>query len=137
MKKDIHPTTHPVIFVDTSCGAEFVTTSTMTSEQTREIGGIPHYVINVEVSSASHPFYTGEQRLMDTGGRVEKFKEKMAKIQEVANVRKGKKAKRAVRVKAAVDAARVSKKKKKEESAATEPIVSEAAPAPKEEAAAQ
>lgn len=81
MKKDIHPTLHPVVFVDTSDGTEFVTMSTMTSDETKKIDGVDHYVIKVEISSASHPFYTGKQKLVDTAGRVEKFKAKMAKAQ--------------------------------------------------------
>ena len=77
MKKDIHPKLNPVIFVDTSCGAEFVTNSTLKSEKTKKINGVDHYVINIEVSSASHPFYTGEKVLMDTAGRVDKFRARM------------------------------------------------------------
>lgn len=77
MKKDIHPKLNPVIFVDTSCGAEFVTKSTLKSEKIKKINGVDHYVINIEVSSASHPFYTGEKVLMDTAGRVDKFRARM------------------------------------------------------------
>lgn len=73
MKPEIHPKLNAVVFVDTSCGAEFVTTSTLQSEETRMIDGVSHYVINIEVSSASHPFYTGKQRLVDTTGMVDKF----------------------------------------------------------------
>lgn len=92
MKKDIHPKVNPVVFVDTSCGVEFVTTSTLTSEKTKKINGVDHYVVNVEISSASHPFYTGKQMLIDTAGRVDKFKARMEaakKKQEEAS--KGKK----------------------------------------------
>ncbi|HAZ28992.1 MAG TPA: 50S ribosomal protein L31 [Candidatus Magasanikbacteria bacterium] len=94
MKQDIHPQLHPVVFVDTSCNAEFVTTSTMTSEEKRDINGIPHSVIHLEISSASHPFYTGKQILVDTARRVEKFEQRMKQKTETASVRKGKKAKR-------------------------------------------
>ena len=76
MKPDIHPDYHPVVFVDTSADFEFVTRSTKTSDETREIDGVDHYVIRVEISSASHPFYTGKQRFVDTAGRVEKFQRK-------------------------------------------------------------
>lgn len=103
MKNDIHPTTHPVVFVDTSSGVEFVTTSTMTSEETRDIDGVTHYVCRTEISSASHPFYTGKQIFVDTARRVEKFQEKMAKIGDAAAKRKGKKVKRAARAKAKND----------------------------------
>lgn len=97
MKKDIHPDVHPVVFVDTSCGAEFVTTSTLKSEETRDIDGVSHYVINLEISSASHPFFTGEHRFVDTAGRVDKFKEKMERVKAASESRKGKKAKREAR----------------------------------------
>lgn len=99
MKVDTHPTTHPVVFVDTSSGAEFVTTSILTSEEKRTIDGVEHYVINIEISSASHPFYTGKQIFVDTARRVEKFQEKMAKVKDAAGKRKGKKAKKAARAK--------------------------------------
>ena len=84
MKTDIHPKLNPVVFVDTSCGAEFVTTSTLTSDKTKTIDGVKHYVINVEISSASHPFYTGKQVLVDTAGRVDKFRAR----QEIAKKHK-------------------------------------------------
>lgn len=85
MKADIHPQIHPVIFVDTSTGAEFVTTSTLTSEQKKKVNGVDHYVIKVEISSTSHPFYTGKRKLVDTAGRVDRFRaraERAKKIQE-------------------------------------------------------
>ena len=76
MKKDIHPQYHPVVFVDAAAGTEFVTKSSLTSDQTKEIDGVSHYVIRVDISSASHPFFTGEQKIVDAAGRVEKFKAK-------------------------------------------------------------
>lgn len=97
MKKDIHPQVHSVVFVDTSCGVEFVTTSTLSSDRTREINGAAHFIIPIEISSASHPFYTGKQMLIDTARRVEKFEERMKKQEKVAAKRKGKKTKHAVR----------------------------------------
>ena len=94
MKKEIHPKLHPVVFIDSSCGAEFVTTSTLTSDKKKKINGVDHYVINVEVSSKSHPFYTGEKMLVDTAGRVDKFRARMEeakKRQTAAAERKKKK----------------------------------------------
>ena len=81
MKEDIHPETHPVVFVDSSNDTEFVTTSTLTSDETKEIDGAEHYVIDIEITSASHPFFTGEKRFVDTEGRVDKFKKKMERVQ--------------------------------------------------------
>ncbi len=97
MKQTIHPKNHPVVFVDTSCGAEFITTSSMTSSETRDIAGITHYILPVEISSASHPFYTGKQILIDTSRRVEKFVSRMNNQADVASTRKGKKVKRATK----------------------------------------
>ncbi|MEN9786951.1 MAG: hypothetical protein RLZZ299_2215 [Pseudomonadota bacterium] len=76
MKEGIHPTLNPVIFVDTGANTEFVTRSTLSSKQTRDIDGVAHYVIPVDISSASHPFYTGKQRAIAAEGRVAKFNKK-------------------------------------------------------------
>lgn len=76
MKKEIHPAYHPVVFVDTGAGAEFVTRSTIKSKEVRKIGGVDHYVVRLDVSSASHPFYTGKQRFVDAAGRIDKFRTK-------------------------------------------------------------
>ncbi|MHC4794401.1 MAG: type B 50S ribosomal protein L31 [Planctomycetota bacterium] len=76
MKKDIHPKYHPVLFVDSSADYEFTSRSTLTSKEVRKIDGVDHYVIKLEISSASHPFYTGKQQLVDTAGRIEKFRRK-------------------------------------------------------------
>ena len=103
MKKDIPPKVHPVVFIDTSAGAEFITTSTLTSEKTREIDGVKHFEINIEISSASHPFFTGKQVFVDTARRVEKFQEKQAKMEAAQKTRKGKAVKKAARAKAKED----------------------------------
>lgn len=76
MKAEIHPKLNPVVFVDTGAGVEFVTRSTLTSKQTRDIDGVSHHVIFVDISSASHPFYTGKQRAVAVAGRVERFNKK-------------------------------------------------------------
>lgn len=83
MKKDIHPTLNPVIFHDVSTGKEFVTTSVLKSKETKDVNGVTYFVIRVEISSDSHPFYTKTQKLLDTGGRVNKFKEKMEKAKQL------------------------------------------------------
>ena len=74
MKKDIHPEQHPVIFRDASAEADFIAMSTVKAEEIEKIKGVDHYVIQLDVSSASHPFFTGKQKLVDTSGRVERFK---------------------------------------------------------------
>lgn len=74
MKADIHPEYHPVVFVDGE--NEIISRSTMTSKQTREIDGVEHYVIDVAISSFTHPFWTGSQRVVDTAGRIDRFNRK-------------------------------------------------------------
>ncbi len=77
MKPEIHPAYHPIVFVDGS--NEIVTRSTLTSAEKKVINGVEHHVIHVDISSYSHPFYTGKQRLVDTAGRVERFRNRYAK----------------------------------------------------------
>lgn len=77
MKPGIHPDYRPVVFRDATTGTQFLTRSTATAETTVEWeDGNVYPLIVVEVSSDSHPFWTGNQRLMDTAGRVEKFNRK-------------------------------------------------------------
>lgn len=77
MKKDIHPDYHPVVFNDLASGTKFFTRSTKTSDKTIEWeDGNTYPLVDVEISSASHPFYTGKQRILDSAGRVEKFKDR-------------------------------------------------------------
>lgn len=78
MQKDIHPEYNQVVFQDISTGETFLTRSTITktSGDTITLDGNDYPLVRVEVSSASHPFYTGKQSLVDTEGRVEKFRQK-------------------------------------------------------------
>ena len=74
MKPEIHPVFRPVVFVDTSAGVSVLTRSTVgTTETTEWEDGNTYPDIDVEISSESHPFYTGKQRIMDSAGRVERF----------------------------------------------------------------
>lgn len=77
MKTGIHPEYRPVVFRDKSADTAFLTRSTRTSSQmiTWE-DGTEYSVIDVEISSASHPFYTGNARVVDTAGRVERFRQR-------------------------------------------------------------
>ena len=68
-----------VIFRDTGADAEVFTKSTMTSAKKETHNGVEYFIIPVEVSSASHPFYTGEERIIDVAGRVEKFTSRQSK----------------------------------------------------------
>ncbi|CAL9498783.1 50S ribosomal protein L31 type B [Streptomyces sp. enrichment culture] len=74
MRKGIHPEYRPVVFRDRAADYAFLTRSTMTSEKTIEWeDGHTYPVVDVEISNASHPFYTGTARVLDTAGRVERF----------------------------------------------------------------
>lgn len=79
MKKGIHPEYREVVFLDTSSDSQFITKSTMNSEETIDVDGKTYPLIKVEVSSASHPFYTGKNIFVDTAGRVEKFNKRYKK----------------------------------------------------------
>lgn len=80
MKAEIHPKLNPVVFMDG--GHEIVTRSTMKSTETRSIDGVEHFVVHVDISGHTHPFYTGKQRLVDTAGRIERFKARYAKTKK-------------------------------------------------------
>ena len=75
MKADIHPKYQPVVFQDVSTNFAFLTRSTATSKDTiKWEDGKEYPVIKVEISSQSHPFYTGKHKILDSGGRVDKFR---------------------------------------------------------------
>lgn len=76
MKTGIHPTLHPVVFVDVSTGDKIISASTIKSNETMDIDGVSHYVIKTDITSKSHPFFTGEMRFVDLKGRVDGFKKK-------------------------------------------------------------
>lgn len=84
MKKDIHPKNYrPVIFADNSSGQKFLIPSTIESkEEATWTDGKKYPVHFVEISSASHPFYTNQEKIVDTAGRVEKFKTRQAKAKK-------------------------------------------------------
>ena len=74
MKKDIHPESYrPVVFKDMSNGDMFVSRSTVATKDTIEIEGETLPFVKLEISSSSHPFYTGVKKMVDTAGRVDKF----------------------------------------------------------------
>jgi len=86
MQRDIHPDYHPVVFVDDEF--ELVTRSTLTSGETRTIDGVEHYVVRLDISSNSHPFWTGQQRFVDSEGRVERFRAKYARARNRGGAKK-------------------------------------------------
>ena len=80
MKTDIHPDYRPVVFLDTSSGEKFLTRSTVQTDETTEWeDGHTYPLAKIEISSASHPFFTGQMTIVDTAGRVERFERRYGK----------------------------------------------------------
>ena len=80
MKSDIHPKYKEVVFQDLSSDFSFLTRSTIGSKETiKWEDGNEYPLVKVEVSSASHPFYTGKHKVLDSGGRVDRFKKRYGK----------------------------------------------------------
>jgi large subunit ribosomal protein L31 len=74
VKKDIHPDYHKVLFVDSATGDQWVTRSTLTSNEKREVDGEQIPVVHLEISSFSHPFWTGQLRELDSDGKIDRFR---------------------------------------------------------------
>lgn len=80
MKQNLHPKVNTVVFKDISCDFSFLGTSTLHSNETvKWEDGKEYPLIKVEISSASHPFFTGKQRVMDTEGRIDRFNKRYGK----------------------------------------------------------
>lgn len=77
-----------VVFQDTNDGSTFITRSTAPSEETIELGGVTYPLVKVHISSSSHPFYTGQEKLVDIEGRVDKFKARRKAAAEALDARK-------------------------------------------------
>ncbi|HLS29598.1 MAG TPA: type B 50S ribosomal protein L31 [Flavobacteriaceae bacterium] len=83
MKKGIHPENYRLVaFRDMSTEDVFITKSTAETNETIEVDGVEYPLIKLEISSASHPFYTGKHKLVDSAGRIDKFKNKYAKFEK-------------------------------------------------------
>lgn len=85
MKKDIHPKYQKVLFVDSSTGHKFICGSTLQPKQTEKFEGAEYPVYHLSTSSASHPFFTGSKALVDSEGRVDKFKKRYTAAQNKGN----------------------------------------------------
>lgn len=83
MKAQGHPALNNVCFLDIGTGKKFLTKSTMKSVRTETIDGTDYFVVVRDVTMDSHPAYTGEKRLVDTAGRVEKFTTKFKRATKV------------------------------------------------------
>ena len=83
MRKDIHPKDYRVVaFKDMSNDDVFLTKSTANTSETIEVDGVEYPLIKLEISRTSHPYYTGKSKLVDTAGRIDKFKNKYAKFKK-------------------------------------------------------
>jgi large subunit ribosomal protein L31 len=83
MKKDIHPENYRlVVFKDMSNDEMFITRSAAETRDTIEVDGVEYPLVKMEISSTSHPFYTGKVKLVDTAGRIDKFKNKYSKFKK-------------------------------------------------------
>lgn len=83
MQKEIHPKNYRVVaFKDMSNDDVFLTKSTANSSETIEVDGVEYPLIKMEISRTSHPYYTGKSKLVDTAGRIDKFKTKYAKFKK-------------------------------------------------------
>ena len=81
MKKGIHPENYRMVaFKDMSNEDVFITRSTVDTKETIDVDGIVYPLVKLEISRTSHPFYTGKSKLVDTAGRIDKFKNKYSKF---------------------------------------------------------
>lgn len=79
MKKELHPANYrPVVFQDLNDGTTFLTKSTASTEETITLDGVIYPLVKIHISSSSHPFFTGQEKLVDVEGRVDKFKAREA-----------------------------------------------------------
>lgn len=112
MKKDLHPNTYrPVVFQDLNNNQTYLTRSTVATDDTIALDGVEYPLVKVHISSSSHPFFTGEERIVDIEGRVDKFKARTKAAEDA-------RAKRAAAAKK--QSSRKAAKAEKEEAAKTE-----------------
>jgi large subunit ribosomal protein L31 len=89
MKTDIHPNYREVVFHDLSCDFKFITRSTIGTRETINFEGKDYPLVKIEVSAESHPFFTGKHKIVDTAGRVEKFRQKFGSVGSKTSVANG------------------------------------------------
>jgi large subunit ribosomal protein L31 len=88
MRKGIHPENYRMVaFKDMSNNDVFLTKSTADAKETLDVDGVEYPLIKLEISRTSHPYYTGKMKLVDTAGRIDKFKTKYAKFKKAAPVK--------------------------------------------------
>jgi len=107
MKQALHPDSYrPVVFQDTNNGNTFITRSTAPSSETIELDGATYPLVKIHISSSSHPFFTGEERIVDVEGRVDKFK---ARRQAAQQAKEAKSTKAKTRKKSATTSQKLGK----------------------------
>ena len=90
MKQDIHPEYRPAVFIDIPTGTRFLTKTTVTSKEKETAeDGTELQVIKLDITSASHPFYTGKKTIVDTAGRVDRFNQRRGAAQGATAARSG------------------------------------------------
>lgn len=88
MKKGVHPDNYrPVVFQDSNNDSTIITRSTVTTDETITIDGVEYPLVKLHISSSSHPFFTGEERIVDVEGRVDKFKAREAAAKKAREAR--------------------------------------------------
>jgi large subunit ribosomal protein L31 len=91
MKKDLHPANYrPVVFQDINNSTTYLTKSTVATDETIKLDGVEYPLVKVHISSSSHPFYTGQEKLLDIEGRVDKFKARQEAAKKRAEAMKAK-----------------------------------------------
>ncbi len=133
MKSDIHPENYRLVaFKDMSNDDVFITKSTVETKETTKIDGVEYPLFKLEISRTSHPYYTGKSKLVDTAGRVEKFRSKYVDFNKASNV---KTEDTPVETKEEIDETKTKAPVK--EPAAEAPVEEPAAEVPAEESAAE
>jgi large subunit ribosomal protein L31 len=89
MKTDIHPEYREVLFHDVSCDFKFISRSTINTREKMTHEGKEYPLVKIEVSAESHPFFTGKHKIVDTAGRVEKFRQKFGVVGSKTSVANG------------------------------------------------
>lgn len=130
MKPDIHPEYRPVVFQDQSSGDNIIVGSTMATSETITVDGVEYPLAKVELSSRSHPFFTGQMKIVDTAGRVERFERRYGARKKKAGAPAEEEAAPAEKAEAEAPAAEKASAAPVEEAAAEETaVVEDAAPA--------
>jgi large subunit ribosomal protein L31 len=110
MKKDLHPNTYrPVVFQDLNNKQTYLTRSTVATDDTIKLDGVEYPLVKIHISASSHPFFTGEERIVDIEGRVDKFKARAAAAEAAKDKRTSAAKKQNARAAAKVEKAETKK----------------------------